>query len=35
MDHSGNASAVEKREANLPIVERILRREADQQCAIR
>jgi len=34
MDQYGNASAVEKRKANRPIVERVLRREIDQQPTI-
>jgi integrase len=34
MDQYGNASAVEKRKANRPIVERVLRRETNQQLSI-
>jgi integrase len=34
MDQYGNASAVEKRKANRPIVERVLGREMNQQLSI-
>jgi len=34
MDQYGNASAVEKRKANRPIVERVLGREKSQQLSL-
>ncbi len=35
MDQYGNASALAKRKANRPIVQRLLRRPANQEVAIR
>jgi len=34
MDQYGNASAIAKRKANRPIVQRVLRREMNQQVSI-